>query len=127
MPGLYADRIFDVYTVLFRAIRNPDKDEEILNRRMNSLRESIELAYGSLFKYFRLLRNKSKIRLLTGKHRAKRLGIVFFFLSNCMTTLRGNHVNSIFNSDYPALEEYLSLDEYIEPFDILIEENDFEN
>ena len=94
---------------------------------MNSLRESIELAYSSLFNYFGFLRDKSKIRLLTVKHRAKRLGIVVFFLSNCMTSLRGNQVNSMFDSEHPTLQEYLPLDEDIEPFDLLIEENDFDN
>ena len=104
LPGLYGDRIFDTYAVLYRAILNPDENEEILNRRMNSLRESIELAYGSLFNYFHFLRDKSKIKTLTHKRRATRLGIVVFLLSNCMTCLRGNQVNSMFDSEHLSLE-----------------------
>ena len=65
--------------------------------------------------------------MLKDRHRAKRLGIVIFLLSNCMTCLRGNQVNSMFDSEHPSLQEYLPLNEEIHPFDLNIEEDDIED
>ena len=50
-----------------------------------------------------------------------RLGIVCFFLMNCRTCLRGNQVNSMFDSVPPTLNEYLPLNEVIQQFDLDIE------
>ena len=44
-----------------------------------------------------------------------------------MTALRGNQVNSMFDSEHPTLDEYLPVDEHIEPFDLMIEEVDLDN
>ena len=93
---------------------------------MNSLRTSIELAYGVLFNSSRLLRDRSKFKLLKDKKKAMRLGIVCFFLSNCKTCLRGSQVTSMFDSNHPTLDQYIPLDENIPPFDMNIENNDME-
>ena len=75
---------------------------------------------------FRLLHDKTKIRLLNVKHRAKGLGIFLFFKSNVMTFLRGNQVTSMFDLEYSSLQEYLPLEEVILPFDLNIEEDDMD-
>ena len=126
LPGLYGDRIFDTYPVIFRAVQNPTDPEHKLDTRMNSLRTSIELAYGVLFNTSRLLRDKSKAKLLKDKKQAMRFGIVCFFLSNCKTCLRGSQVNSMFDSHHPTLDQYIPLNEEIPPFDMNIENNDME-
>ena len=106
-PGLYGDNIFpEIFNVIFRSIKDPQTDEEkAFNRRMNTLRQCIELAYGSLFNMFQILRDPTKHKILTHKTRIRRLGIVCFFLHNCRTCMRGNEVNSMFNSTPPTLDE----------------------
>ena len=128
-PGLYGDDIFpEMHDVIFRKIRNPQTDEEhVFNKRMSCLRQCIELAYGSLFNMFPILKDPSKHKLMIQKTRAIQLGIVCFFLHNCRTCMRGNEVNTMFNSQPPTLDEYIPLDEHLEPFDLALEDDQEED
>ena len=38
--------------------------------------------------------------------------------------MRGNEVNSMFNSSPPTLDEYIPLDEQLIPFDLAIEDDE---
>ena len=109
-----------VFTPAVRSPTNPATEEGVaMKRRMNSLRQAIELGFGLLFHLFKILENKHAFRLLRDGRKAYRLGVVCFFLMNTYTCLNGNVVSSsFFDTQPPTLAEYIPLDEVLDEYNI---------
>jgi hypothetical protein len=117
--AIYGDSIFRPSLTILRKIANPkNKEEKLLNRRLNRCRTSIEMLYGELFNLFKLLSTKKKLKLFRDGRHVKKMITVAFFFQNCHSCLNGgNCVTSMFNAVVPTLEEYLHLDEDTLPLD----------
>ena len=115
--AIYGDSIFRPSRTILRKIANPkNKEQKLLNQRLNICRTSIEMFYGELFNLFKLLSSKRKFKLLRDSRHERKMITVAFFLQNCHTCLNGgNCVTSMSNAVVPCLEEYLHLDEDIDP------------
>ena len=115
-PTLFGDAIFVPSPVITNRILNSDLTQEIIDKRMNSIRQSVELTYGLFFGIFHLFKEPQKFHLFNQGELSYRTGMVGFFLLNCYTCLRGNVVTSFFDTQPPSIEEYLPLDEDIPPY-----------
>ena len=118
LPCGLGDGIFAQSQVLMSTKMNADagvNDRKIMNR-LHSVRQPVELQFGHFFNSFRLFSNEDAFKLFNKGEFAYRVGIVGFFLLNCSTCLRGSVVNSFFGMLAPSLEDYIPLDEEIEPY-----------
>ena len=115
-PTVFGDVIFVLSPVITNRILNSDLRQEIMDKRMNSIRQSVELMYGLFFGIFHLFKEPQKFHLFNQGELLFRTGMVGFFLLNCYTCLRGNVVTSFFETQPPSIEEYLPLDEDIPPY-----------
>ena len=115
-PTLFGDAIFVPSPVVTNRIQNSTQEQTIIDRRMNSIRQSVELTYGLFFGLFHYFREPRRLQMLNKAELHYRTGMVGFFLLNCYTCIRGNVVTSFFNVQPPSIEEYLPLDENIPPY-----------
>jgi hypothetical protein len=83
---------------------------------MSSAHVSIELDYGLLFNNCCVMIREENKHLYRNGERVFRLGIVCFFLKNCYICLNGSTTNAMFHTTPPSLEEYLNIDEVLEPY-----------
>ena len=98
--------------VMMRRIENPETEaDKLLNSRMNSCRTSIEMMFGEIFNYFKILDVKRKIKIYKNGRYNRKLILMVFFLHNCYTCLNGNTVSSMFELEPPSIEDYLHLNE----------------
>ena len=115
-PTLFGDGIFIPSPVVTNRILDSDLRQEIMDKRMNSIRQSVELMYGLFFGIFHLFKEPQKFHLFNQGELGYCTGMVGFFLLNCYTCLRGNVVTSFFETQAPSIEEYLPLDEDMHPY-----------
>jgi len=111
---VFGDGIFKVLATADSTIRSYHKEqlgapltdiERHENIVMRKIRVEIEHAYGDITKYFDLTDEKKEWKIRNG-HSAQKLNLLFF-LSNCITCIRGNSVTRKFDCFAPSLEEYL--------------------
>ena len=114
-PNLLANANFVPSPVIANQIINSKYTQEIIDRRMNSIHQAIQLTYGLFFGIFHLFKEPQKCPLSDDSEFPYRTGVVGFFLLNCYTCLRENVVSAFFNTKPPSIEEYLPLDEEIPP------------
>ncbi len=116
-PTVYGDAIMQLTPVIQSYVRNPTERQHIWNRRMASCRMSIELDYGSLFNLFRIMiSGEELLHLYTNGEQVFQLGIVCFFLKNCYVCFNGSTTTSMFGTTAPNIDEYIPLDEDIDPY-----------
>ena len=118
LPCGLGDGIFSQSQVLMSTKMDTNaglNDRRVMNR-LHSVRQPVELQYGHFFNSFRLFKNEDAFKLFNKGEFAYRVGIVGFFLLNCRTCLRGSVVNAFFDMLAPTLEDYIPLDEELEPF-----------
>ena len=114
-PSLFGDAIMPLTACSQSYYRNPTPLQSYWNRRMSSARMSIEHDYALLFNIFKIMISGDHQLLRNGEH-IFRIGIVCFFLKNCYVCLNGSTTNTLFSSSPPALEEYIPVDEELEPY-----------
>jgi len=120
-PAVYGDSIYVPSEVIqkavdINAIEGNREMFKTLNRRLNRSRTSIENHFGLMFNEWALLEVKGRHKLVRNKGRVYKLGIVAFFLTNCYTCFRGNSISKRFGMNRITLDEYIPLNEVIEPF-----------
>ena len=113
MPAGQGDNIFPRSAVIVTA----GVGRDALGRRMRSLRQSIELEYGSFFNLFKMFKTSRCFSLYKKGELARRTTVVGFFLHNCYKCFNGGSANSMFDMLPPSLAEYLPLDEDLDRFE----------
>ena len=88
--------------------------EELLNSRLNSSRTRIENGYSDLFKYFLLLKDKSKFRLYKTASELHALVFVTLFMQNIHTCYNGNKIQTFFGANKYSIDEYLPMNEILD-------------
>jgi hypothetical protein len=86
------------------------------NFRLSSVQQSIEHMYGQLVNLFHLLKVPRHFKLFSDGQLAYRVAVVCFFMLNCYACLNGSPCNSMFDTIPPSLDEYLPLDEALQPY-----------
>ena len=112
-PALYGDGIFPQLAAIVARYRIAGVMERAINRRMASIRQSIEHMFGCHHTMFRLFNDADRFRLLVQGVEVSRLVFNSFFLFNCYNCL--NETRAVFRVRAPRLEEYIPLDEVLIP------------
>ena len=124
LPQTLGDNIFVICQVVTNATGFSD---ETIVERLKSMRESIEHSYNHVFGLWNIMHNKRMLKLGDDGEFLVRMNYVLFFLTNCYTCLTGgNIVSSQFEGleeFVPTLEEYIPLDEELERY-VPLREND---
>lgn len=110
MYTLYGDPAYPLLQQLitpFRGQVTPDQQE--FNRRMSSVRESVEFGFGKIEQYFAFCNYKKNLKLLLQP--IGKIYLIATLLTNCHTCMYGSQVNTLFESQPPSLEEYLNVDQ----------------
>lgn len=122
-PCLFGDRIFkecatvtshSFLSIEMRYRLHPNGIIRTILRRLNSLRQCIELEYGAMSQLFKMMDDPRQYSILRdGGRMASRIPMVCFFLKNCHNCFRGSPTTTVFNTAPPTIEEYLPIDENI--------------
>ena len=113
-PCLFADAIFRLLgTILPRNLR-PSPDQQLLMQVLSSLRQSIEHVLGDVRNRFRLFSIPRFLSLMNRGPQTRRLCLVTFLIHNCYNCINGSRCE-YFGFIPPSLEEYLPLDEIMDP------------
>ena len=75
-PTVFGDAIFVPSPVITNRILNSDLRQEIIDKRMNSIRQSVELMYGLFFGIFHLFKEPQKFHLFNQRELSFRTGMV---------------------------------------------------
>ena len=114
-PCLYGDSIFAVLPGLVPRQRAPSTmSGQLVNMRLSTLRQICEFINGDHKNHFRLWEMPRYLRLYKKGRSVRRLATTSFFLLNCYYCLHGTR-SRYFGQIAPTLDEYLPLDEVIEP------------
>ena len=116
-PVVYGDGIFPQLSTIVARYSHPNCDETTINRRMSSVRQSIEHIFGLHKKTFNLFGANHRFQLLVGGVEVSRLIFNSFFLFNCYTCF--NESPNHFLVRPPTIDEYLPLDEDLKPAPII--------
>lgn len=114
LPALYCDGIYSVLATIVPRYINPAPLERLLNIRLASVREIIEHVYGDHHTFSRLFRVPHFLHTMTDGFKIRRMTMNFFFIQNCLYCLNGTRCRC-FGQLPPTLEEYLPLDEELQP------------
>ncbi|XP_064653070.1 uncharacterized protein LOC135503424 [Lineus longissimus] len=82
-------------------------DQKRFNKRMSSVRESVEWQFGKIVKDFAFLDFEKNLKLYLQP--VEKLYIVGALLANCHTCIYGSQTGLFFGMEPPPLEDYLSL------------------
>ena len=123
LPCLYADGIFSTLpTIIPRFLLLGARKElertyfKEVNRAMSPLRNTVEHLFGHHRNLFKLFERKTKFKLFSQREETKKIVLMSYFVLNCYHCLRGNgDTMTTFNVAPMSLEEYLPLDEVLEP------------
>lgn len=114
LPASYADGIFARLPCIVPRYRHTqDIELRRINIRMSSLRQSIEHVYGLHHNLCRGVHQWERLRLYRDGERTTKLLFASFFYWNSYQCLNGSF--NEFGLAPPSLEEYLPLDELLEP------------
>jgi hypothetical protein len=124
LPALFGDSIFQnvnhsTIIARYNAVGLGINEAQLISRlnyRMSGVCQSIEHMYGQLFNLFRLLKVPRQFKLFSDGQLAYRVAVVCFFILNCYTCLNESPCNSMFDTIPPTLDEYLPLDEILQPY-----------
>jgi hypothetical protein len=117
LPALYGDGIFPQLATIVARYRTNNSDLHRINRRMASVRESIEHLFALHTETFDLFNNSHRLQLLLGGVQVSRLVLNSFFLLNCYTCM--NESPNDFTLRPPTLEEYIPIDEILRPAPVI--------
>ena len=112
-PVLYGDGVFPQLSTLVARFSNPTSDEDRINTRMASVRQSIEHLFALHDQIFGLFTSFRRFQILLNGTEVSRIMIKSFFLLNCYTCMNESPNN--FTCRPPTLEEYTPLEESLEP------------
>ena len=114
-PALYCDGIFGVLaTIVPRFVGNITQEQRLLNMRMSSVRQIIEHVFADHYTLFRLFWVPHYLRLMVQGPQVRKLALNSFFIQNCFSCLNGTR-SRYFGQLPPTLEEYIPLEEILEP------------
>ena len=113
-PCLYCDGIFAILATILPRFNNPSPELQLLNMRLASLRECIEHVFADHKNRFKLFGVPRFLHLYNNGIKVRRLSLVSFFTLNCFYCLGGTQAR-YFGQIPPTLEEYLPLDETLQP------------
>jgi len=114
LPALYADGIFTVLSTILPRYRNPTLIQRRINQRMSGMRQILEHCFADHRAMFGLFSNPSRLRLFFTGVYVRKLLLTSFLILNCRYCLTGVR-SSVFNLPPLSLEEYLPLDEALDP------------
>lgn len=116
-PTMLGDSIFVPNPVLTRRVGAPEGTlQDIIDRRMKSMRQPVELCYGIFFNLFQLFKISTQFKLFKSAEKSYGTMMVSYILFNCYTCFNGNVATCFFDSQPPSIKEYLPIDENIEPY-----------
>ena len=113
LPALYADGIFPQLTCIVATVRRGGEYFERLATRMASVRQCIEHIFSLHYNLFKLFRQPEQFRLLVSGVESYKLFFNSFLLWNCYQTIYQSF--DYFLLAPPSLEEYLPLNEILQP------------
>ena len=136
-PAIYGDSIYVPTDVIQKSVDLDDLedsdgelDDELvefyteLNRQLNKSRTSVENHFALLFGEYSVLKRKERHHMWRNKEKVYKMAMVCFFLTNCYTCIRNNAIGKRFGINRVTLQNYIPLEEDIEPF---IDDVDIEN
>ena len=115
-PAMYGDGIYHNTLVVTGKIESAVQGsvEELINKRMNCGRESVEHGFGDLGEHFKLLKVKKKFSVFKNGKEMHALVMMTMFIQNIYTCFNGNKVMTQHKAEQPSLDFYLPLDENLE-------------
>ena len=114
LPCLYCDGIFANHATILPRFTNPTPEERLLNLKLASQRQCIEHVFGDHRVRFKLFSVPHYLRLFNQGVKVRRECLLSFFMLNCYYCLDGTR-SRYFGHVAPTLEEYLPLDEELQP------------
>ncbi len=115
LPCLYCDGIFANHATILPRYANPTPAERLLNLKLASQRQCIEHVFGDHRIRFKLFSVPHYLSLFNQGVRVRRDEcLLSFFMLNCHYCLDGTRLH-YFGHPAPTLEEYLPLDEELQP------------
>jgi hypothetical protein len=112
LPSTYADGVFPNLATIVARYSNGTEEQQRINTRMSSVRQSIEHLFALYHATFSLFSIPNRLKLLLSGRYVSKMILMSFFLLNCFTCF--NEVG-YFHVRPPTLEEYLPLDEVLLP------------
>ena len=113
-PAVYGDGIFATLATVMKPYPNPNHEQRIINTRFSSLREDIEHKFAQVFGLYRILNMQSSHHLFWNGEHVRKIFHACLFVSNCYTCFNESR-NRSFNLRSPTIQEYLPLDQILEP------------
>jgi hypothetical protein len=113
-PALYCDGIFAVMATILPRFTNPTPELNLLNIWMASLWQCIEHVFGDHRARFKLFAVPQYFHLFNQGVKVWRMSMISFFILNCFYCIDGTQ-SHFFGHVPPTLEDYLPLDEVLEP------------
>ena len=130
LPALNGDGIFpQLATIIARRVIQDDDDDNGTSSRINAImssaRQNIEHLFGLHETIFKLFSQPQQFKLLLSGEEVSKLIINSFLLLNCYNCF--NESSNTFILRAPTIEEYLPLDEILDPPPESVHPNDMGN
>ena len=113
-PCLYCDGIFPTLATIVPRFVNPSPEQTLQNIIFASQRQCIEHVFGDHRNRFKWFGMPHRLRLFNQGVLVRKECLLSFFMLNCFYCLDGTR-GGYFQCIPPTLEEYLPLDEVLEP------------
>jgi hypothetical protein len=110
LPAVYGDGIFPQLGTIVARYNNASGIESVINKKMASVRQSMEHMFGLHKRTFNLFSIPNRFKLLVRGYEVYQLTLVSFFILNCFTCF---NETSHFLVRPPTLQEYIPLSEDI--------------
>ena len=121
LPALYGDGIFPQLCSIIARYSLANKNEVRVNKRLASVRQSIEHIFALHHNIFGLFSIPKRFKLLVHGLECRKIVLNSFLLLNCYVCFNESPNN--FNIRPPTIEEYLPLDEIMKPVPIVTDED----
>lgn len=112
-PAVYGDGIFPQLATIVARYGLSNENESRVNRRLASVRQSIEHIFGFHSNTFELFNIPNRFKLLVHGVDCQRMVVNSFFLLNCFICF--NETPNNFDLRPPTIEAYLPIDEELVP------------
>jgi DDE superfamily endonuclease len=113
-PCLYCDGIFALLDTILPRFTNPSPEQQLLNLKLASPRQSIEHVLGDHRNHFKLFTVHSYLRLFNYGVKVRQQCLISFFMLNCYYCLDGTRCR-FFGYRGITLQDYLPEDEELLP------------